>query len=96
MMPGTRAAAMMPGTRAAAMMPGTRAAAMLPDRGWSHGLQAPQTQTCLARFIKRASLGPPFLAHLPLRRLAAATLRERPVPLGRHEVAPFALSTSSE
>ena len=39
---------------------------------------------CLARSTtctKRASLAPALLAPLPLRRLAAATLRERPVLL---------------
>ena len=49
---------------------------------------------CLARFAtctRRASLAPALLALLPLRRLAAATLRERPVPLRRDEVALHAL-----
>ena len=61
-----------------------------------HGLHHAKTKTChclarFARFTKRTSLGPDLLALLPLRRLAAATLRERPVPLRRDEVALHAL-----
>ena len=49
---------------------------------------------CLARSItcaKRASLGPALLALLPLRRLAAATLRERPVLLRLNKLAELLL-----
>ena len=49
---------------------------------------------CLARSTmctKRASLAPALLAPLSLRRLAAATLRERPVLLRRDEVAELLL-----
>ena len=49
---------------------------------------------CLVRFArvtKRASLGRALLALLPLRRLAAATLRERPVLLRRDKVAELLL-----
>ena len=45
---------------------------------------------CLARFprfTKRATPDPALLPFLPLRRLAAATLRERPAPLRLDEVA---------
>ena len=49
---------------------------------------------CLARSTKstkRASLAPALLALHPLRRLAAATLRERPVLFRRDEVAEMLL-----
>ena len=49
---------------------------------------------CLARSTtctKRASLAPALLALLPLRRLAAATLRERPILLRLDEVAELLL-----
>ena len=65
----------------------------------THGFHHAKTMArdCLARSAtctKRASLGPAVLALLPLRRLAAATLRERPALLRRDEVA-LPLSTSS-
>ena len=61
-----------------------------------HGFHHAKTMACdcLARnttSTKRACLGPDLLPFLPLRRLAAATLRQRPVPLRRHEVALRAL-----
>ena len=55
--------------------------------GFHHAKTMPRD--CLARSItctKRASLGPALLALLPLRRLAAATLRERPALLRLDEV----------
>ena len=42
----------------------------------------------ISRFTKRATPGPALLAFLPLRGLAAATLRERPVPLRLDESRP--------
>ena len=48
--------------------------------------------SCEVCEIHKANLSwPDLLALLPLRRLAAATLRERPVPLRRDEVALHAL-----
>ena len=88
-----------PPGRAAILSPARHSAICKSAAQWglmTHGLHHAKTMACdcparSAAYTKRASLGPDLLALLPLQRLAAATLRERPVPLRRDEVALHAL-----